>query len=80
MKVMEGDVIQTIRDHHAHFAHYHTAGVLGRHDLDDTQELNYPPIIRAVTETGYQGYVGHEFVPKADPVAALKAAYDLCDV
>ncbi len=64
----------------AYFAHYHTAGVPGRHDLDDTQELNYPPILRALAATGYNGFVAHEFIPKGDPVAALEAAYRLCDV
>ncbi len=80
MQIMEGDIIRTIRDHHAFFAHYHTAGNPGRHDLDDTQELYYPAIIRAIAATGYDGYVGHEFVPKDDPVAALRAAFDLCNV
>ena len=79
-QIMEGDLIQTIREDHAWFGHYHTAGVPGRHDLDDTQELNYPPIMRAIAETGYGGYVGHEFIPKGNPVAALEAAYRLCDV
>ena len=69
-----------IRDHHPYFAHYHTAGNPGRNDMDDTQELNYPPIIRAIQETGYEGYVGHEFIPKGDPIAALRAAYELCDI
>jgi hydroxypyruvate isomerase len=80
MQIMEGDIVQTIRNSHAHFLHYHTAGVPGRHDLDDTQELNYPPIIRAIAATGYKGYVGHEFIPKGDPIAALEQAYKLCDV
>jgi len=80
MQIMEGDVIRTIKEHHAHFLHYHTAGNPGRHDLDDTQELNYPPILRAIDETGYDGYVGHEFIPQGDPLAALEAAYRLCDV
>ncbi len=80
MQVMEGDIIRTIRDHHGAFGHYHTAGNPGRHDLDETQELLYPPIMRAIAETGYDGFVGQEFIPKGDPVAALKAAYDLCNV
>ena len=80
MQIMEGDLIRTIRDHHAYFAHYHTAGNPGRNDMDGTQEITYPPIMRAILETGYTGYVGHEFVPKGEPVAALKAAYDLCNV
>jgi hydroxypyruvate isomerase len=79
MQIMEGDIIRTIRDHHQHFGHYHTAGNPGRNDLDETQELNYPPIIRAIVETGYDGYLGHEFIPKGDPIAALRAAYTLCD-
>jgi hydroxypyruvate isomerase len=80
MQIMEGDIIRTIRAHHAFFAHYHTAGNPGRNDMDDTQELNYPPIMRAILETGYDGYIGHEFIPKGDPIAALRAAYELCDV
>ena len=80
MQIMEGDIIRTIRDHHAYFAHYHTAGNPGRHELDDTQELNYPPIVRAILETGYQGYLGQEFIPQGDPIAGLKQAFDVCDV
>lgn len=80
MQIMEGDVISCIHQNHQHFGHYHTAGVPGRHDLDDTQELNYPPIMRAILETGYSGYVGHEFVPKGDPIRALETAYCLCNV
>jgi hydroxypyruvate isomerase len=80
MQVMEGDIIRTIRAHHASIGHYHTAGNPGRHDLDDAQELNYPAIIRAIADTGYDGYIGHEFVPKGDPIAAMKAAYDLCSI
>lgn len=77
MQIMEGDIIRTIQDHHAYFGHYHTAGNPGRNDLDDTQELFYPPIFRAIAATGYEGYIGHEFIPKGDPVAALKTAFDL---
>lgn len=80
MQIMEGDVIRTIRDHSGYFGHYHTAGNPGRNDMDDSQELWYPPIMRAIAETGYDGYVGHEFIPKGDPAAALKAAFDLCRV
>ena len=80
MQVMEGDIIRTIQTNHTHFVHYHTAGNPGRHDLDQTQELNYPTILRAIQATGYDGYVGHEFIPKRNPIAALQAAYDLCDV
>ncbi|HEX5322269.1 MAG TPA: TIM barrel protein [Capsulimonadaceae bacterium] len=80
MQIMEGDLIRTIRENHPHFGHYHTAGNPGRRDMDNDQEIYYPPIMRAIAETGYTGYVGHEFVPKADPIAALKSAYDLCNV
>src|SRR5207244_2115829 len=77
MQIMEGDIIQTIRKYHAYFAHYHTAGNPGRAELDDTQELNYPPIFRAIVETGYQGYIGHELIPRGDPAAALEATFKL---
>jgi hydroxypyruvate isomerase len=80
MQIMEGDLIRTIRDNHQHFAHYHTAGNPGRKDMDNDQEIYYPPIMRAIAETDYAGYVGHEFVPKADPIAALERAFKLCDV
>lgn len=80
MQVMEGDVIQTIRDNHQWFAHYHTAGVPGRNEIGETQELYYPAICRAVAETGFSGYVGQEFVPVGDWKAALRQAYDACNV
>jgi hydroxypyruvate isomerase len=80
MQIMEGDIIRTIRDHHADFGHYHTAGNPGRHELDDTQELSYAPIIRTILQTGYQGYLGQEFIPRGNPVAALKQAFQLCNV
>ena len=80
MQVMEGDVIQTIRDNHQWFAHYHTAGVPGRNEIDETQELYYPAICRAIAETGFSGYVGQEFVPVGDWKAALQYAYDACNV
>ncbi|MGN6360312.1 MAG: hydroxypyruvate isomerase family protein [Thermomicrobiales bacterium] len=78
MQVMEGDVIRTIRDHHAAFGHYHTAGNPGRNELDETQELNYRAIVRAIRETGYDGYIGQEFIPRGEPVAALRAAFEIC--
>ena len=78
MQVMEGDVIRTIRDHHAAFGHYHTAGNPGRNELDETQELNYRAIVRAIRETGYDGYIGQEFIPRGEPVAALRAAFEVC--
>jgi hydroxypyruvate isomerase len=80
MQIMEGDVIRTIRANHQHIAHYHTAGVPGRNELDDTQELFYPAIVRAIRETGYDGFLGQEFVPRGDPIASLRAAVELCDV
>ena len=80
MQIMEGDVIRALRDHIGLIGHIHTAGNPGRHDLDDAQELNYAGIMRAIAATAYEGYVGQEFVPKGDPVAALRAAYQVCDV
>ena len=80
MQIMEGDIIRTIQNHHAHFAHYHTAGNPGRHEIDELQELNYAPIMRTILDTGYDGYVAQEFTPTGDPVAALKAAFDICNV
>jgi len=80
MQIMEGDVIHTITDHHDHFAHYHTAGVPGRHELDESQELYYPAIVKAIVATGYKGWLGQEFIPVRDTVASLAAAGRLCDV
>jgi len=80
MQIMEGDVIRTIRDNHQYIAHYHTAGVPGRHEIDDSQELNYPAICRAILETGYAGFLGQEFIPTRDPMTALAEAVRLCDV
>jgi hydroxypyruvate isomerase len=79
-QVMEGDLIRTLRTHHAWIGHYHTAGNPGRHELDDTQELNYVSIMRAIADTGFTGYVGQEFVPIGEPLAALRAAYTLCHI
>jgi len=81
MQIMEGDVIRTIRENHMYFAHYHTAGVPGRNEIDHTQELNYPAIIRAIAETGYQGFVGQEFIPKnQDKLLSLQQAIQICTV
>jgi hydroxypyruvate isomerase len=81
MQIMEGDVIATIQRHHQHIGHYHTAGVPGRHELDENQELNYPAIIRAIRDTGYTGFVGQEFMPRgSDALAALRAGVAVCDV
>lgn len=74
MQIMEGDVIRTIATQHPHFAHYHVAGNPGRHEPDAMQELNYPPIYRAIAATGFSGYVGMEFEPAGEPIAALRDA------
>ena len=79
MQIMEGDVIATIGKQHKHIGHYHTAGVPGRKDPDETQELNYPAIYRAIQASGFSGYIGHEFIPKADPLAALERAWNDCE-
>ena len=80
MQVMEGDVIRTIRDNHQYFAHYHTAGNPGRNEIDDSQELNYRAITQAIVDTGYEGYLGQEFVPLRDPVQSLKQAFEICNI
>jgi hydroxypyruvate isomerase len=81
MQIMEGDVIATIRKYKNYIAHYHTGGVPGRHEIDETQELYYPAIMRAIVETGFKGHVAQEFIPsKADPLASLSASIKICDV
>jgi hydroxypyruvate isomerase len=80
MQIMEGDVVRTIGENAAAIAHYHTAGVPGRHEIDDRQELYYPAICRAIVGTGYTGYLAQEFVPTDDPVKSLEAAFRICDV
>ena len=81
MQIMEGDVIRTIRENHRYIGHYHTAGVPGRNEIDETQELYYPAIMRAIKDTGYKGLVGQEFIPKGpDPIAALRDGVRICDV
>jgi hydroxypyruvate isomerase len=80
MQIMEGDVIRTIRDFAPYIAHYHTAGVPGRHEIDETQELYYPAICRAIAETGFTGFVAQEFIPTGEPVAALRDAVARCTV
>jgi hydroxypyruvate isomerase len=79
MQIMEGDLIRTIRDNIEWIGHFHTAGNPGRNDMDDTQELNYAGICRAIAETGYDLYVGHEFSPKGDLIEALRQTFALCD-
>lgn len=81
MQIMEGDVIATIKKNHQYISHYHTGGVPGRNEIDDTQELNYPAIMKAILDTGYKGFVGQEFIPaKADKIASLKQGVLICDV
>ena len=81
MQIDEGDVIRTIRDNHQYLGHYHTAGVPGRHEIDDSQELFYPAIMRAIKDTGFKGYVAQEFRPvKEDKIASLREAIRICDI
>src|SRR5262249_32650993 len=80
MQIMEGDVIATIKQYHEYIAHYHTGGVPGRNEIDDSQELNYPAIVKAILGTGYQGYLGQEFIPKREPLASLAQGFRICDV
>ena len=81
MQIMEGDLIATIKKHHAHFAHYHTGGVPGRNEIDDTQEIHYPAVMNAIAETGFKGHVAQEFIPKRpDAIASLKQGVTICDV
>jgi len=80
MQIMEGDVIRTIRDHHAWIGHFHTGGVPGRHDIDSSQELNYHAVAAAIADVGFGGYIAHEFKAAGEPYAALAAACRICQV
>jgi hydroxypyruvate isomerase len=80
MQIMEGDVISTIRANKDLIAHYHTGGVPGRHELDDTQEINWRAVCRAIADTGFSGYLAHEFTPTRDPLTSLREAVAICDV
>jgi len=81
MQIDEGDVIRTIRDNHEYFGHYHTGGVPGRHEINGTQELYYPAIMKAIYETGFKGYVAQEFMPTGDnKTGSLKEAILICDI
>ncbi len=81
MQIMEGDIIRNITDYHQYIAHFHTGGIPGRHEIDDTQELFYPAVMRAIVATGFRGYVGQEFVPKRpDKIASLRQSIQICDV
>jgi hydroxypyruvate isomerase len=78
MQVQHGDIIATIQQLAPYIGHYHTAGVPGRHEIDDTQELHYPAIIRTINATGFNGFLAHEFIPTRDPLASLKEAVAIC--
>ncbi len=81
MQIMEGDLIATIREFHPYIGHFHTGGVPGRGEIDDSQEIHYPAVMRAIADTGYRGFVAQEFVPKRpDPIASLKQGVQICDV
>jgi hydroxypyruvate isomerase len=80
MQIMEGDIIRTIERGHPYFGHYHTGGNPGRHELDETQELFYPAICRAIVDTGFDGFLAQEFIPTRDPLTSLAEAVTLCDV
>jgi hydroxypyruvate isomerase len=80
VQIMHGDVIARLKQHAAYIGHVHTAGVPGRNEIDDTQEINYPPIMRALIEVGYRGFVGQEFIPTRDKVASLAQGVKICDV
>ena len=80
MQIMEGDIIRTLQGAKDHIGHYHTGGNPGRNEIDDTQELNYPAIVKAIVATGYKGYLGQEFIPKREPFTSLEQAFRICDV
>jgi hydroxypyruvate isomerase len=80
MQIMEGDVIRTIRDNKEYLGHFHTGGNPGRHEIDESQELTYPAIVKAIIDTGYDGYLGQEFIPERDPLASLEQGFKICDV
>ncbi len=80
MQIMEGDLIETITTNARWLGHFHTGGVPGRHELDDTQEVLWPAVMRAIATTGFSGYVAHEFVPRQDPLTSLRAAFNLCNI
>ena len=81
MQIMEGDVIATIREYHPYISHYHTGGVPGRAEIDETQELFYPAIVQAIVDTGFDGYIAQEFVPRdKNAIASLQAGVEICDV
>ena len=80
MQIMEGDLVATIKENIKWLGHFHTGGVPGRHELDDTQEVNWAAVMRGIASTGFTGYVAHEFVPARDPLTSLREAVDICDI
>ncbi len=80
MQIMEGDVIRTIRDNIRHIAHFHTGGNPGRHEIDQTQELNYRAVANAIASTGFSGVISHEYTPVGDPIRSLSQAFEICNV
>ena len=80
MQIMEGDIIRTIRENIQYIGHFHTAGNPGRHEFDETQELNYPAICKAIADLGYQGYIAHEYTPTKDALGTLEKMLKLCEV
>jgi hydroxypyruvate isomerase len=80
MQIMEGDVMRTVRDNKEWIAHYHTGGNPGRHELDETQELQWRSVAKAILDMGYTGFFAHEFIPLRDPLTSLREAVVLCDV
>jgi hydroxypyruvate isomerase len=80
MQIMEGDVIRTIRQNIQYIGHFHTGGVPGRHELDETQELQWRTVAKAIADLNFQGFIAHEFVPVKDPMTSLKQAVELCTV
>ena len=80
MQIMEGDVIRTIQENHPYIGHYHTGGNPGRNEIDETQEINYPAVMRAIVATGFKGFVAQEFIPKRDPLTSLRQAVKICTV
>jgi hydroxypyruvate isomerase len=80
MQIMDGDIVDTIRENHQYIGHYHTGGVPGRAEIDETQEINYPPVMKAIVATGFKGFVAQEFIPKRDPLTSLRQSIQICDV
>lgn len=80
MQIMEGDIIRTIQQSHPYIGHYHTGGNPGRNEIDDTQEIFYPAVMKAIAKTGFKGWVAQEFIPKREPLVSLRQAIQICDV